>query len=232
MVGRMDKVKGHFEDEAREYDGIIQRLIPFYNEMLEALIGAIPFGKYDKFKVVDLGCGTGTISAQIKRAFPNAQILCLDLAENMIRIAQAKLAGYEDIVFAVGDFNEYDFEGSYDVIVSSLALHHLGTDKAKISFYKKLFNRLSSGGVFYNADVVLASNERMQAAYMEKWKAYMRRSVPADEVERVWIAKYYEEDRPAPLMKQMDWLHKAGFKETDVIWKYYNFAVYGGMKRA
>lgn len=39
-----------------------------------------------------------------------------------------------------------------------------------------------------------------------------------------------EEDRPAKLIEQLNWLAEIGFTDVDVIWKYYNFAVYGGLK--
>jgi tRNA (cmo5U34)-methyltransferase len=59
----------------------------------------------------------------------------------------------------------------------------------------------------------------------------MRRNVPAEDVEKKWIPMHYEEDRPAVLMQQLSWLEDLGFTDTDVVWKYYNFAVYGGRKR-
>jgi tRNA (cmo5U34)-methyltransferase len=31
-------------------------------------------------------------------------------------------------------------------------------------------------------------------------------------------------------MDHLKWLKKVGFKDVDVIWKYYNFGVYGGIK--
>jgi len=62
---------------------------------------------------------------------------------------------------------------------------------------------------------------------MERWQEFMLRSVPAWEIEEVWLPKYREEDRPASLMKHVDWLRNSGFETVDVVWKYYNFAVYG-----
>jgi hypothetical protein len=32
-------------------------------------------------------------------------------------------------------------------------------------------------------------------------------------------------------MDQLDWLSQIGFKELDVVWKYYQGAVYGGIKK-
>lgn len=227
---RMTKVKNHFEEEAKEFDGIILRLIPFYEEMVEALVLALPFQKEEPIKVIDLGCGTGTIAKRIMEAFPNAQISCLDMAENMIKMARAKL-GEERVAYHIGDFHSFAFDRKYDAIVSSLALHHLAGDEEKKAFYRKIYHALTERGVFYNADVVLGTNNHLQEVYMAKWKEYMSKSVSWDEIENKWIVKYKEEDRPASLLQHIGWLEEAGFKNVDVVWKYYNYAVYGGYKQ-
>jgi tRNA (cmo5U34)-methyltransferase len=226
----MDNVKKHFEEEAREFDQIILRIIPYYPEMIAALITAIPFDSSSRINVIDLGCGTGTIARRIKQAFPLARITCLDLAENMIEMARLKLADFAETRFQVGDFTAYSFDGSYDVVVSSLALHHLATDEAKIDFYRKIYASLAPNGVFYNADVVLGSSNTIQAAYIEKWRDFMKRQVAEEEIDNKWLRQYQAEDRPASLMNQLTWLTQIGFEEVDVIWKTYNFAVYGGRK--
>jgi tRNA (cmo5U34)-methyltransferase len=227
----MDKIRQHFEDEAREFDRIIVTLIPEYPRMVEALIAAIPFDRSAPIRVIDLGCGTGTVAACVLDAFPNAQVTCLDLAENMIAIAQAKLARYPLVRYVVGDFNAFDFEGEYDVVVSSLALHHLVTDEDKQQFYDRIYKHLALGGVFYNADVVLGSSDFLQDVYMNQWRNFMSHNVPEDEIEGKWMPKYRAEDRPAKFMDQLKWMAEIGFAEVDVLWKYYNFAVYGGVKR-
>jgi tRNA (cmo5U34)-methyltransferase len=227
----MDKIKQHFEEEAREFDRIIVNLIPEYPRMVEALLSAIPFNQSASFRVIDLGCGTGTVAACVLDAFPNAQVTCLDLAENMVAMAQAKLKRYPLVRYVVGDFNAFDFDGGYDVVVSSLALHHLVTNEDKRHFYRRIYDSLALGGVFYNADVVLGSGDFLQDLYMEKWRNFMNRNVCKDEVESKWIPKYQAEDRPAKLVDQLEWMTEIGFTEVDVLWKYYNFAVYGGVKR-
>jgi tRNA (cmo5U34)-methyltransferase len=168
----MAGVKKHFEDEAREFDRIILTLIPHYAQMVEALVAAIPFEKNAPVRVVDLGCGTGTIAQSVLCLFPNAHITCLDLAENMISIAQTKLAASHKVLFVAGDFNTFTFEDPYDVAISSLALHHLVTAENKLRFYRQIYESLEPGGVFYNADVVLASSEHLQQVYMEHWRAF------------------------------------------------------------
>ena len=225
----METIKKHFESEAKEFDEIILRLIPHYEEMIDGMVASIPV-ENSKINVIDLGCGTGTISKKIKSKFPAASITCLDLAENMIEMSKLKLAAYSDVRFQVGDFSNYEFDDTYDVVVSSLALHHLITDEDKIKFYRKIYESLRPKGVFLNADVVLGSCVQVQESYMEKWRSFMKKHVSEEEIENRWLPQYREEDRPAKLMAQMTWLKDIGFNKTDVIWKYYNFAVYGGFK--
>jgi tRNA (cmo5U34)-methyltransferase len=225
----MDTIKQHFEEEARDFDRIILTLIPDYPRMVEALVAALSFESAAPIRVIDLGCGTGTVAQSVLDAFPNARVTCLDLAENMIALARAKLARYPVVRFIVGDFTAFD--GEYDVVISSLALHHLATDEHKRRFYRQIYDRLSAGGAFYNGDVVLASSDLLQATYMRQWRAFMRRSISDEEIDEKWIAKYHAEDHPARLVDQLAWLTGIGFADVDVLWKRYNFAVYGGVKR-
>lgn len=228
----MDAIKQHFNDEARKFDEIILILIPDYLRMVTALVAALPFARETQIRVVDLGCGTGTIAKAILEAFPNALVTCIDLAENMVAVAKSKLAAYAGVEYIIGDFASLSFNRTYDVVVSSLALHHLVTDLEKRQFYKRVFEALRSGGVFYNADVVLGSSEFLQGVYMREWRRFMSRNLPASEVDETWIPKYYAEDRPAKLMDQLDWLGDIGFADVDVLLKTYNFAVYGGAKKS
>lgn len=226
----MKGVKKHFEDEASEFDNIILKLVPHYSQMIDALVSAIPFKNSDSINIIDLGCGTGYVSMNIKERFPNSNLTCLDFAENMIAKVKIRMKKYNNVNFYLKDITKFDFDKKYNAIVSSLALHHLETKKDKIKFYKKIFEALEPEGVFYNADIILGSNEALQELYISKWKEFMAKSIPGDEIENTWMTKHHEEDWPEILIDQMLWLEDIGFKEIDIVWKYYNFAVYGGTK--
>lgn len=228
---REETIKRHFEEEAGYYDGLIITLIPYYHQMVDAMISAIPQKTDSVMSVLDLGCGTGTVALNVKKRFPNAKITCLDLAENMLAMAKEKLSGFQDVDYIQADFNTYVLpNNTYDVIVSSLALHHLVSVLEKKGFYAQIFNALKDQGVFFNADVILGSNAQLQAMYMTKWKEFQHKSISWEEIEGRWIPAYEAEDRPARLMDHFAWLDAIGFSDIDVIWKYYNFAVYGGLK--
>ncbi|WP_310601552.1 class I SAM-dependent methyltransferase [Anaerosporobacter sp.] len=225
---RTEQIKTHFEEEAKEYDIIIQKLIPHYNEMIDALVSIIPFSKDSNFTMIDLGCGTGTISKAVKTSFSNVDITCVDVAENMLEIAKDKIGG--DVNCIQADFNTFQFPKKYNLIVSSLALHHLETDNDKKEFYKKIYSALTDDGIFINLDVVLGSDEKLQKVYIDKWKEFMLQNVSEEEVANKWLPNYYAEDRPTQLVTHLAMLKECGFSYIDVVYKYYNYAVYMGKK--
>lgn len=228
-MSNTDNIKQHFEGEAEEFDRLIIALIPDYSVMVEALVAALPFDGDACIKVIDLGCGTGAVALNVLRSFPNADVTCLDVAKNMIATARAKLGNFQSVRYVVDDFT--NFRGEYDAVVSSLALHHLATDDDKRRFYQRTHDNLLPGGVFYNGDVVLASSDVLQKTYMRQWRTFMRHGISEREIEDTWIPKYHAEDHPAKLIDQLVWLAEIGFRDVDVLWKRYNFAVYGGRKR-
>jgi len=227
----MENVKNHFEEEAREFDQIILKLIPHYHEMLDGMISSIAYSESDAINIIDLGCGTGMISKLLKEKFPDSIITCFDLSENMIEMSKIKLSKFSGIEYIVDDLRDFDFkEDNYNVVISSLALHHLETDEDKKQFYKTIYKGLKPGGVFLNADIVIGSNDFIQQIFMQKWISFMRQHISDDEIMNKWLPKYYEEDRPASLTDHIAWLTQIGFTGIDIIWKYYNFAVYTGRK--
>ena len=229
MSKRIDHIKKHFDSESNIFDDRVVKIIPYYREMLKALVANIPFKRSEKIKVIDLGCGTGTVSRLIKEYFPNAQIKCVDLAPSMLELAKEKLKTFKVITCEIADFVEFDPKERFDVVATSLALHHIEPDKRKFSFYKKLFKWLKKDGVLINADVILATNKKTQQIYLNKWEEYILRSFNQKQVQQNY-ERYLREDRPAILMTEIEWLKEVGFKNVDIYWKYFNFAVYGGTK--
>jgi len=229
MSKRFKAIKEHFESAAKHFDREFFKVAPHYHEGIEALVLALPFKDNSKIKVIDLGCGTGNITLAVKKRYPRARVACLDMARNMIEMARVKLKAYRDIEYWLGDIRKYDYRAlKPDAVVSSLVLHHL-EKRQKKEFYRKIYAALSRGGAFYTADFVLPTSPYLQKMGMEQWKKFMLRSLPPKRVERV-LKMHKNEDKPAELTFELELLRAAGFRHVDVIWKNYNFAVYGGVK--
>lgn len=226
----MSDLKKHFNKEAESFDTQVQKNIPCYNEMITALVNAIPDYK-DNPKILDLGCGTGNITHKVLERFPEARITCLDLSENMIEIAKNKLSDYETVEYIVGDFTQMQIETKYDAVISSLALHHIATDEEKEAMYVDIHDVLENGGVFYNADVIKASNTYNEQLYNKIALDEMKENGVTEEEILEHKNKRDANDIPVTIFKHIKMLEKAGFEEIDVIWKHYSNAVYGGVKK-
>ena len=85
----MADLKQHFNEVAENYDATIEKNLVNYNQMIEALINAIPDNESPR--ILDLGCGTGNITKKVLERFPNGKVTCFDLSEKMIEIAKEKI---------------------------------------------------------------------------------------------------------------------------------------------
>lgn len=225
---RNEQIQAHFDQEAQEFDTTIQKIIPYYNQMIEAVVASIPFERDKPITVVDLGCGTGTLACAIQEVYPNAVITCVDMSEKMLTVAKQKLNN--QVTCIANSFEKLIFETNYDVVVSSLALHHLEDQAAHQQLYHQIYNALNQNGVFINADVIQASSPELQESFMQKWITFMNQKITLKEIQERWLKKHFEEDRPQPLMTELETLETVGFQYVDIVYKYYNYAVYLGKK--
>ena len=110
-----------------------ERAAPFHD--LLALVRPVPGGR-----VVDLGCGSGELTAQLHRRVGAAETLGLDSSPAMLE-RSAGVAG-DGLRFAEGGIGEFR-EAGWDVVFSNAALHWL-PDHAEL--FGRLAGLLNPGG--------------------------------------------------------------------------------------
>ena len=110
-------------------------------------------------RVLDLGCGTGTLTILIKQTHPDSEVVGLDGDPRVLEIARAKArkAGVE-IAFHEGMAFQLPYpDGSYDRVLCSLVLHHLTTENKRRAL-KEVYRVLRPGGELHVADIGKPSN--------------------------------------------------------------------------
>ena len=101
--------------------------------------------------VLDLGCGTGTLTLMIKRAHPNAHVTGLDGDPQVLDIARDKSRGV-NIQWDEGLASSLPYPDSvFDRVVTSLVIHHLVTDDKRLAF-KEVYRVLKPHGELHLVD--------------------------------------------------------------------------------
>ncbi|MFD4900651.1 class I SAM-dependent methyltransferase [Streptomyces sp. NPDC058411] len=118
-------------------------------DTVEAVAGSAP-------RVLDLACGTGSISDRLLRRLPGARTTCLDIDPTLLTIARGHFAGDDRVTFVEADLTDPGWTGRlpdapYDAVVTATALHWLDTEPLR-RLYGSLAGVLREGGVFLNAD--------------------------------------------------------------------------------
>lgn len=121
--------------------------------------------------VLDVGCGTGNLTMAAKlRAGTDGEVYGIDAAPGMIREAERKAGEKQlDVSFQVALIEDIPFpNGKFDVVVSSLMLHHLPRD-LKRQGIAEISRVLKPGGRFLAVDVdpPLLGDLRIVAQAME-----------------------------------------------------------------
>lgn len=118
-------------------------------DMVEALVGPAP-------RVLDLACGTGSITDRLLRRLPAATSTGVDLDPALLAIARGTFEGDERVSFVSADLKDPEWPRalpceSYDVILTATALHWLPTEALR-TLYGQLPGLVRAGGAFLNAD--------------------------------------------------------------------------------
>lgn len=104
-------------------------------------------------RVLDLGCGTGTLAIRVKGECPDADMTGFDADPRMLQRAavKAKRNGLP-ITFVQGFAETLPYPaGAFDRVVSSLFLHHL-SPAAKVAALREAHRVLAPGGELHLAD--------------------------------------------------------------------------------
>ncbi|PWW32288.1 tRNA (cmo5U34)-methyltransferase [Cytobacillus oceanisediminis] len=222
MDTTFNKVKEKFNQSALQYDNQRRKLIPCFDDFYSIPISIIETHK-ETPRVLDIGAGTGLFSSFIKEKFPKAKITLIDISENMLQQAKIRFKEYDDIAFLHADYSEHRFEDKFDIVVSSLSIHHL-TDEAKKKLLDNIYSILNPDGVFINADQVLGHTPYIDSIYKKDWQNKVNMSGLTDN-EIQAAHERMKLDKMTTLENHINWLINCGFKDVDCVYKYFNFVV-------
>lgn len=210
----------YFGGMAADYDSLIRRAVPRYDEMIERLVDYLP---QDAPRVLELGCGTGNFTLALAARYPTAAITAVDAAPQMIEVTRARLAAAHPASAARAAFVESRFEdlrfapASFDLATSCISLHHV-VDKG--SLYGALRAAIAPGGTFCFADQIGGATEAIHERNWTRWLEHCRRPGNCTEAEvKSLLDHAAAHDHYTPLGEIFRLLANAGFGALDCTWR-------------
>ena len=205
----LEKMDDFFAARVEGYDEHMKRDIEGASGFYAYTASLLPTGSGSR--ILDLGCGTGLELEAYYALNPNAEVIGIDLSEDMLRVLKSKFPGKELTLIRGSYFDVPLGERQYDAAVSVESLHHFPAE-LKASLYKKLHTALREGGRFVLTDY-FAETEALEKEYFQNLEALKKEQGIRDD-------GFYHYDTPLLVEHEMDLLRQAGFSDVRIMQKW------------
>ena len=224
--------KFEFDDAvASVFDDMIERSVPFYNEVLELLTQLISKHPKERLNILDLGSSTAKLLLNLHSNSKNRyKLVGVDNSKAMIDRAKNKCRAFgaseiELILRDIEDFEIIDF----DIIVSNYTLQFIRPIK-RPELIKKIFNGLNDNGEFFFSEKVIFEDKKLDKDMIDIYYSYKKKQGYSDyeiatkreALENILI--------PFSIQENIKICKDAGFKRVDTIFQWANFATFRAKK--
>lgn len=111
---------------AREWDSAAYHRLsdPQFGWALKVLKKLDSLPLRDNADILDAGCGTGRVTAELLQKFPRSRVTAVDASENMVREARVTLAEFGDRVRPEQrDLLDLSYSDTFDLVFSTAVFH-------------------------------------------------------------------------------------------------------------
>jgi SAM-dependent methyltransferase len=240
-IERWDSMQGRYILRRKERFALMVRLMGDTQEVVS--------------RVLDIGCGTGSLMLPVLENFPKAEVYGIDFDPTLLALAEKRLAEFGGRARLVQmDLRDESWlkhvPNPMDAAVSATALHWFSPQQlARV--YGQLGQILCPGGIFLNADHVSSGCSSIQEAWQQHREQILKRQGDSgtDSWEGFWDAygqvlkidikefrgkltgPWEGSEEGLPLEWHFEKLRASGFEAVDCFWRLDCDAIYGGIRR-
>ena len=233
----------------RRWDAQQERYLAAREERFRAMGDVLESVLRPPRRVLDLGCGPGSLSLRLLDRFPGLSVTGVDHDPVLLKIGSTALGArggrirWVDADLRAAGWDAELGPGAFDAAVSTTALHWL-TPRELTGLYQRLAERIRPGGLFLNGDQMpLPSGCPRLRAAAHRWRQRRRSgsglSGPGETWEQFWRSvsrdpalkqEWVERQRRYPSHHSAESdltpeqharrLRAAGFGEVAVLWQH------------
>ncbi|MFP6035691.1 carboxy-S-adenosyl-L-methionine synthase CmoA [Helicobacter pylori] len=229
------------EKVAHVFDDMLERSIPYYHEMLN--LGAYFIAQnlkeniypkslpkpLPKPLIYDLGCSTGNFFIALNRQIQqDIELVGIDNSMPMLKKAQEKLKGFNNVRFECMDFLEVEFREAS--AFSLLFVLQFVRPMQREVLLKKIYNSLALNGVLLVGEKTMSEDRILDKQMIELYYLYKQNqgyshneiAFKREALENVLV--------PYSLKENIALLESVGFKHVEAVFKWVNFTLLAARK--
>ena len=242
-MGTIDDTVWQRSDVVNRFLNGTRGALPCAETQLDVMVRILQTMDRPVTSFLDLGCGSGILSASILDVWPDARGVLVDFSAPMLQAAQQDLATYANVTCHAMDYGDPHWVGRiaeqapFDAIVSGFSIHHQ-PDERKRAIYAECFSLLKPGGWFINMEHIQAASSLstdLFAHHLADNQVEAERRAGSTRTRREILDEF--ENRVddaanilAPVDAQCGWLRDVGYEEVDCFFRIYELAIFGGRK--
>ncbi|MFP3866646.1 MAG: malonyl-ACP O-methyltransferase BioC [Desulfobacteraceae bacterium] len=169
----------NFGRQASRYDQYAQ----VQRYMAEQLVEYLQVMQRPRYRILEIGCGTGYLTHLLRRAFPEAHLTAVDLSAAAVQACRRHLGDDPRIDWLVGD-GEQPFRGRFDLITSNSVFQWYNQPAQSCRSYQEHLNpggwlMFSSLGPETFQELAISLDQAAQQLSSGEGEAPSPRSIPA-----------------------------------------------------
>lgn len=221
------------ENVADVFDDMINRSIPFYEAVIDAIADLLELRLTDGDTIMDLGCSTGSTLLELSRRLKGKSInyIGIDNADAMLDKARRKCELFskgDTISFTTDDITTCDLSKA-KVILCNYTLQFL-RPMTRQAFLDRLYQNLPRGGILIISEKTICHAKQLNRDFItlyhqfKKTQGYSELEIAnkREALENVLI--------PFSFQENLQLLERAGFNEIEIFFKWFNFSSFIAIK--
>lgn len=213
------------------FDEHVRKSVPMYDEIHSLVTDISSWFLNDNTNVYDIGTSTGKVVLSLATKYPDKEInyIGIDNSQEMIIKAKENLSKYNNVTILNEDVTkEYVFENA-SLVTSILTIQFI-QEKHRQDLINRIYKGLNKGSAFIMVEKVVGSNARFNEIWTELYHELKLKNGLSEQHVFAKSKAIRGVMKPYTVNENLEMLTNAGFRDTDIFFKWNNFVGFVAIK--